>query len=141
MAVPASAGQAAPWSIQARMSAVCSGGERVLVERHAVFAALAEDALQEVALRAVAGHQQRAGGAALQRQVAHVQPQLAAPLLLAVALVAAATRRMGWICVAKSTVGAGCAEGTTSAASHAGPPWAERRGKDESWGREPSEAS
>ena len=107
------------------------GGERFFVQRHPVFVAFAEDALDDVALRAVAGHEQGAGGAALQRQVADVQAEFAAALLLAVALEALLAKD-GLDLRGEVDPRAGCADATDVVGQPRRPPRAERRGKNES---------
>ncbi len=62
--------------------------QRILVERHPVFAVLAEEAGDDVASGAVARLEERSRRAALHGELTGVEPQLAAALLDAVALVA-----------------------------------------------------
>ncbi len=116
------------------------GGQRFLVERHLVLVALPEDALDEVALRAVAGHEQGPGGAALQRQVADVQAEFAAALLLAVALEALLAED-GLDLRGEVDLGRRLRRGDDVVGQPCRSPGTEGGGKDDDGECEPSEAS
>ena len=85
---PASPGHAAPCAIQVAEQRDLGVGQRVLVERHPIFAVEPEHATDDETAIGVARDEGRTGDAALQGRRARIETQPAAAFLGSVALVA-----------------------------------------------------